>query len=62
MDQINYNDLQVRFSPTNDMIADFFKKTLQEAIFCWLHDQIMNTTSTSDSMEVLLGTDRSVLE
>jgi hypothetical protein len=42
-DRIASKDVSVEYCPTGDMIADFFTKPLQGALFWKLRDEIMNT-------------------
>jgi len=46
-DQVAQNELNVEWCPTEEMIGDFFTKTLRGALFKKFRDLIMGVTSTS---------------
>jgi hypothetical protein len=56
--QIANKELSVQYCPTCDMIADFYTKPLQGALFHYLCNQIMN----NDPLALLAMDHRSVLE
>ena len=61
-DWIARNEVTIQYCPTNKMVADYFTKPLQGALFYKFRDQIMGVVE----METILGIDpinhRSVLE
>ena len=61
-DRIARNEVAIQYCPTKKMVADYFTKPLQGALFYKLRDQIMGVVE----METILGIDpinhRSVLE
>ena len=46
-DRVASGDLRIEHCPTEDMVADFFTKTLQGALFFKLLNQIMNIDPSS---------------
>ena len=46
-DRVANGDLRIEHCPTEDMVADFFTKPLQGALFYKLRDQIMNIDPSS---------------
>ena len=61
-DRIARNEVAIQYCPTKKMVADYFTKPLQGALFYKFRDQIMGVVE----MEPIQGTDpinhRSVLE
>ena len=51
-DRIQAGDLRVEYCPTDDMIADFFTKTLQGGKFVRSRDQILNIQSEPDILTI----------
>jgi hypothetical protein len=47
-DRIGSGELRVAYCPTEEMVADFFTKPLQGALFRKLRDQIMNVDPVTD--------------
>ncbi len=41
-DRVKNNELQIEYCPTEDMVADFLMKPLQDKLFYKLHKIIMN--------------------
>ena len=50
-DRVASGDLRIEHCPTEDMVADFFTKTLQGALFFKLLNQIMNIDPSSPPKE-----------
>jgi hypothetical protein len=57
-DRIDSGELRIEHCPTEDMVADYFTKPLQGALFYKLRDQVMNIASSSPYH----SSQRSVLE
>ena len=43
-DKIKQNELQIEYSPTSDMIANYFTKPLQGSLFRKIMDMILGIT------------------
>jgi hypothetical protein len=61
-DRIAAKEIAVEYCPTGDMLADFFTKPLQGALFKKFRDQIMNVDSATDSWQDRRSVLRSVNE
>jgi hypothetical protein len=57
-DRVASGELRIEHCPTEDMVADYFTKPLQGALFYKLRDQVMNVASSSPYH----SSQRSVLE
>jgi hypothetical protein len=58
-DRVGSNEVSIKYCPTSDMLADFFTKPLQGAIFRKFRDVILNV---ADSPSQASQNHRSVLE
>ncbi len=58
-DRVASNEVSIQYCPTGEMIADFFTKPLQGALFQKFRDFIMNHDPSTDSLSDHTG--RSVL-
>jgi hypothetical protein len=57
-DRIAWKDVAIQYCPTKEMVADYFTKPLQGALFYKFRDQIMGVVS----MDTIVGDYRSVLD
>jgi len=59
-DQIEKGYVKVAFCPTADMLADFFTKPLQGALFAHIRDRILNlpTSKHTNMHRSVLGEDK----
>jgi hypothetical protein len=56
--RIARKEVAIQYCPTKQMVADYFTKPLQGALFCKFRDQIMGVVPTS----TIVGVHRSVLD
>ena len=47
-DRIEKGELELKYTPTADMVADFFTKPLQGALFLKMRDKLLGITTFSD--------------